>query len=337
MSVIRSIDIGYGGVKFTVGVKGDEPICEIFPSIVGVGGQRPQGDVRPNDTVVTVVDGVRYECGRDGEIVVSKNEGRIEGADYATSPQYLALVNAALSYMGETKIDLLMLGLPISTFSSLKQTLKDAMTGRHEFYCVDPKTGEEELRTVDVKKVVVVRQPLGGLIDAATIDDSNFAGMESEDSLIVDVGHYTLDWVYAKGMNTVEKLCGASNGHGASAIYKVIQTRIQAQTGETVDVNKIEARYSSGAEGIKVNGKLVPFSQFDNDVNHVIKGALQNMLQKVDSTATIDNIVVVGGAAKSYAAVLKEMVKRDDILIPADPRFSNVRGFQIIGADLNAR
>lgn len=302
-----------------------------------MGGQRPQGDVRPNDTVVTVVDGVRYECGRDGEIVVSKNEGRIEGTDYAMSPQYLALVNAALSYMGEKKIDLLMLGLPISTFSSLKQSLKDAMTGKHVFYCVDPKTGEEIEKVVLVDKVVVVRQPLGGLIDAATIDDSSFAGMESEDSLIVDVGHYTLDWVYARGMNTVEKLCGASNGHGASAIYKVIQSRIQAQTGETVDVNKIEARYASGAEGIKVNGKLIPFSQFDSDVNTVIKGALQNMLQKVDSTATIDNVVVVGGAAKSYAAVLKEMIKRDDVLIPAEPRFSNVRGFQIIGADLNAR
>lgn len=337
MSVIRSIDVGYGGSKFTVGVKSSEPVCEIFESIVGVNSPAPQGDVRPHDTVVSVIDGVRYECGRDGDVVVAKNEGRLEGVEYPRSPQYMALVNAALAYMDEEVIDLLMLGLPNSTYSSLKDALRDSMVGVHKFLRVNPKTGREEEYQVEVKKVVVVRQALGGLIDVATIDDSKFEGLESEDSLIVDVGHYTLDWVYAKGMRPVEKLCDASNGHGASAIYKAIQAKIQSVTGETVDVNKIAARYSSGAPGVKVNGRLVEFSNFEADIKGVIRSALQNMLQKVDSSATMDNIVVVGGAAKDYAEVLADITKRDDILIPSDPRFSIVRGFQIIGMDINAR
>ena len=49
------------------------------------------------------------------------------------------------------------------------------MVGVHKFLRVNPKTGREEEYQVEVKKVVVVRQALGGLIDVATILIDDFS------------------------------------------------------------------------------------------------------------------------------------------------------------------
>lgn len=339
-SIVQSIDVGYGGLKrATGGVDGGKIHVEVYSSVVGIGALKMSTDVVPRDTVITEIGGVRYEAGKHAALAVRHNQGRVESANYAMSPQYQALVNSALFYGEADHVDVLVLGLPNSTFASTAANLKKAMTGKHHFIRVD--TSHEEIhRTVQVDEVRVIRQPIGGLVDAMFSTDAGVpgdVGDEGTKTLIIDPGYYTLDWVVADGNSPVEHRTGAGNAMGASSIYRAIQTAIQQQTGSEVDVGRIERAYADGAGTFKSNGKQFYLDQFTSEVDSALMSAMLNMQSKVQSFEDIDNIIVVGGAASLYAKALQRLIGRSDIIVARDPQYANVRGFQHLGVDYASR
>jgi plasmid segregation protein ParM len=74
--------------------------------------------------------------------------------DHVLSPEYLAVACGAMTYMRVQTIDLLLVGLPVSTFALKKTALENRLTGMH-----DLGTGKK----VSVRKVRVLAQPHGAL------------------------------------------------------------------------------------------------------------------------------------------------------------------------------
>ncbi|MEZ4128505.1 plasmid stability protein StbA, partial [Salmonella enterica] len=85
-------------------------------------------------------------------------------ADYANTPSYQALFHAGLLMAGTTDVKMLVTGLPVHQYKDekLRAALEAKFIGEHR---ITPK------RTVNVEKVKVVAQPVGGLFDMINQED----------------------------------------------------------------------------------------------------------------------------------------------------------------------
>lgn len=339
MASVVAADIGYGGVKAAFSDEDGGSSREIFfNSLVSMGAPVMSHDVEPRDTVITVIDGVRYEAGKDAHLAVRHNEGRFESPSYSASPQYRALVAAALHYSGFKDVDVLVLGLPNSTYAVAKDELAKAMTGEHRFIRYNS-DHEERVVTVRVNEVRVVRQPVGGLVDACFSDDPRLADVADSDShtLTIDPGFFTLDFLVSQGLRPIEQRSGALNRAGASAIYRAVQNALQIKLGADVDISRIERAFSEEKEFFKVNGEKYYISAFQSEIESAVRSALLNMSAKVQSYEDIDTILVVGGAARVFAPIIASHIKRRDVIVAGKSVFANVRGFLILGQDYAKR
>lgn len=329
---ICPIDVGFGGVKFALWSKADDMLCRSFAS-VAPSSFRASHDTMPIDVVRTEINGMTYETGYEAHL--AKNGlgfGRVQRPDYPQSPQYMAMVNAALFYIGQNTIDVLVLGLPVSTFVREKQALIDSMTGMHHFTRLDRNDAEPRVIDCEVKKVLVIRQPMGGLYDAFS-NEEIVKDLSDGNTLVLDPGFFTLDWIVAHNKKPIENRCGASNNGGVSAIYKVIASELGRETGETIDIGRIEEAFNKSGEvkTIKVKGETFNLAKYDGLVRGIIQEVLEQMGSQIGTFSDLDNIIVVGGAAELYKRILQPLVPKFNIIVPKDPMFANVRGFQVAG------
>lgn len=106
-------------------------------------------------------------------------------SDYTRTPVYQALALAGISTSTHTKIEQLVTGLPVRLFGdkNRRSEVESIFSGVHKF-------GDA---TVNVKRVRVMRQPLGAFVKAS-------AGGAGNDILskgrvaVVDAGFYSFDW-----------------------------------------------------------------------------------------------------------------------------------------------
>ena len=89
----------------------------------------------------------------------------------------------------------LVLGLPVALFTLKKAALEKAMVGIHQ-------VGGS--KTVTVAKAMAVAQPQGALVHYAS-EHQKMATIGNEQSLIIDPGSRTFDWLVARGMRLVQK------------------------------------------------------------------------------------------------------------------------------------
>jgi plasmid segregation protein ParM len=102
----------------------------------------------------------------------------------------MALLRGALGMMKVSHIDLLVVGLPVALFAVKKAALEKAMTGRHD---------------VGGGKAVTVARPWPCRSRRARwcttpAVHQKMAEIGKEQSLIIDPGSRTFDWLVARGM-----------------------------------------------------------------------------------------------------------------------------------------
>lgn len=123
--VVRSIDLGYGFVKYIRDVRNGNVECGSFASMAPIASERGLGDVlgKRRNTVVLQIDGVNYEVGPDVELVQKAVAVRNMDDDYIASPAYLALLRGAMAFMKKDVIDVLVVGLPVSIMNLRRTAL----------------------------------------------------------------------------------------------------------------------------------------------------------------------------------------------------------------------
>ena len=332
--VIRAIDVGYGNTKYVV----DRPTfknsieCNIFPSLAprcvnnsdisGAGGF-----LKKRDTWRVCVNGFDYEVGPDSVKAQFGNEsGRMLKEDYCLSDNYKALVYGAIQQMKLPHIDILVLGLPMSTWREYKDRLADLMAGKHQI---------NDETTVTIDKVIVAPQPLGGFYDHG-LGIGQFRAMKEQMNLIVDPGFYTLDWVLADGVVPIDARSNAVNNGGMAEVIREVSEHIAK------DFNTTVSQIGSADRIDKALREKAPIRLFGKESHRSIdeylaiakKRALDPLLklvQNVGAAGSIDNIILVGGGAHIYADLVSKEYPQHRIQIAHDAVFSNVRGFQLIG------
>ena len=319
---VRAIDLGFGNVKYVVGHTDQEVKCASFPSLAYTSakdpGARPAAERRR--TVAIPIDGTFYEVGPDVHLAADTFRATQLNDQYVESPEYLALVRGALSYMKVGVIDLLVVGLPVSSFQARKAYLERAMSGVHDI---------GGGRTVEVRKAIALAQPQGALA-YYTAAFHKQKTIEQEQSLIIDPGSRTFDWLLSRGMRLVLKVSSSVN-RGMSDVLKTIAHEISSDIGRPYsDLPAIDLALRTG-KPLMIYQKPYDLTPILPTARAVARRAVSSMMEWITEDYSIQNVILVGGGAFMFKDAVKAAFPNHKIQVVKDPMFANVKGFQLAG------
>jgi plasmid segregation protein ParM len=323
---VEAIDIGYGVTKYTCGFdKSGEPNFASFPSLVP---RAPANDISgyhflARDTKRIESGGVTWEIGPDCYQVANKNDVRPMHDDFINTEEYRVLLKGALAYIGKKEIDYLVLGLPVSNMDK-EQSAREFAEGVHVI--------NDEL-TVTVKNVLVVPQPLGALYNYA-INSDNFERLMQTNSLVLDAGYHTFDFLTTCGLQIKASRSGARPG-GMYSILNAISNSIRTSEGvDFDDLNEIDikldlANYTpaNSKRSLFIYGNEIPLEEHVRNTAPVIGENINFLRNKVQDTKDIAQIVIAGGPGVVFKNGITKAFPKNKLVILNDGIYSNCRGF----------
>ncbi|WP_269106544.1 PRTRC system protein D [Massilia sp. TS11] len=325
--IVRAVDVGRGNTKFVTGVDGGEIRCASFPSEAhptdapldtdNLGGRRK--------TVGVPVGNLVYEVGPDVHLAADVFNSKVLQHDrYCELPEYTALLLGALHYMRVDTVDLLVVGLPVSTFKVRKSVaaLEKRLTGTHEL---------GRSRKVEVRRVKAVAQPAGALMHFGFLNDK-VATMRKERHLIIDPGQRTFDWLVTQGMQLIEKRSHSVNRGMFDVLHSITEGISRALGTQFRDYELVDQALRDGKKPVIFQREYDIAKHFPL-ARKITEQAVAEMLHYVGDAGDIQNIILVGGGAFFFRKAIKDAFPRHQIQEMKDPLFANVRGFQIAGTE----
>ncbi|MGH8437268.1 MAG: PRTRC system protein D [Pseudomonas sp.] len=336
--VIAAIDLGYGYTKYAVRTAGatvEDSFPSFAPTASGSQALGSHGALSKLRVVQVAVNGKKYLVGTDS---VMASDGRLErhrDPAYCTTDAYHALTLAALSYMRQPVIDVLVLGLPLSTLGTYREYLEKKYTGRHEIPASDTLGIEAGPTTVDIRRVMVVPQPAGALLSLA----GEHEDIKSAANLVVDLGYYTMDFLCTNGLRPLPARSGAVEG-GMAAFYDELHAAASLDYAKANPDLPGEFRMPHHSYELALQrNRILRTSAGPLDLNNAIAAAslkidqyLDAVAAKVGNTDDIINVVIAGGGADLLAPRFKVRFPRmRSLLVPKRPQFAIVQGFLTAG------
>lgn len=320
--IVRAVDVGSGNTKFVTAAAGTDIRCASFPSVA-----YPSSDDSPSwpaserkKTVCIPIGSLFYEVGPDVNLAADTFRAKQLHDEYTETPEYMALLRGALSMMKLSRIDLLVVGLPVALFAVKKAALEKAMTGRHDI---------GGGKTVTVGKALAVAQPQGALVHYAS-EHEKMAVIGNEQSLIIDPGSRTFDWLVARGMRLVQKQSYSFN-RGMSDVLRLLAAEITKDIGSLYrDYDAIDLALRTGKQPVIFQKpydmkRLLPLAET------VAEQAVSTMKEWIEAPHSLQNIILVGGGAFLFRKAVKAAFPKHRIHEVKEPMFANVRGFQAAG------
>ena len=325
--IVRAVDVGSGNTKFVTGVVGNEIRCASFPSVAyPSSGETPHWPASERrKTVCIPVGPLFYEVGPDVGLAADTFRAKQLHDEYTESPEYMALLRGALSMMKVSHIDLLIVGLPVALFSLKKSALEKTMAGEHQI---------GGGKTVTVAKAMAVAQPQGALVHYAA-EHKKLATIGTEQSLVIDPGSRTFDWLVTRGMRLVQKQSHSIN-RGMSDVLRLLAAEISKDVGSPYrDYDAIDLALRSGKSPVIFQkpydmGRHLPLAE------SVAQQAVSTMRQWIETPESLQNIILVGGGAFLFKKAVKAAFPKHRIHEVKEPMFANVRGFQLAGQNYAA-
>lgn len=322
---VRAIDVGFGQTKYTVAVHDGAIECAHFPSVALpsmvpsssrpiVGGRRK--------TIEIFTNSMYYEVGQDVLQAGAQVRPPLSIDDYVETPEYHALLLGALALMKVDRIDLLVLGLPVSTFSARKAQLERLATGEHQ-------VGGG--RTVTVAKALVIAQPQGALVTFC-MEQGTPDAFKHQENLVIDAGSRTFDWLCSRGYGLLSKRSGSAP-FGVHNVLQQVGEAIAAEIGESYEERHAIDLALRKQKPLTIYGRPHSVDRYKPIVDSIAQDAVRALLAVVGGGYRFDHIVLVGGGAHLFKKALRAAFPKQKLHEVADPMFANVRGFQRAGMD----
>ena len=322
--IVRAVDVGFGNTKYVTGCSADGIRCASFPSVAYPSARdlsnAPTTERRK--TVAVPIDGLFYEVGPEVNLAADTFRATQMHDRYTDTPEYAALLRGALSLMKLDYIDLLVVGLPVAAFAAKKGALEKAMFGIHE-------VGGG--RAVTVRQALAVAQPQGALVYYASLHQK-IQTIANEQSLIIDPGARTFDWLVTRGMRLVQKKSHSIN-RGMFDIAQAIASEISEDIGTPYrDFDAIDLALRTGKNPV-IYQKTYDISRLMPIAQTIARQAVSSMMQWIDASYSFQNIILVGGGAFLFKKAVKQAFPKHTIHEVKDPMYANVKGFQIAGTN----
>ncbi|MFN7695735.1 MAG: hypothetical protein ACK5O3_16990 [Burkholderiales bacterium] len=339
---VLAIDVGHGHLKMIRRVSEGAYTTHSFPAFaVPVAAGNSASAVMQASLKLTEVDvdGQRFRAGPDIELAIPPGANRNRDDNYSKSPAYLALLKTALHKAGMREIDLLVVGLPMTTLASNREHLRSVLEGTHEVPAFEGERGSStETVTVRVRKVVVLAQALGALFAAA----AQVPDIESERVLTLDLGWHTLDVLVSQGLRVFAERVGAIPGGVAGYIdqlQKSVAAEIQQQRPDLSGHIVVPASIYEQAMQKPAGKRFVSLGPGRFDIDQHRAMAQQNLAQTLEAAAPIIHsandiscIVLAGGGAELLVDVVKKQFPAiARVITLSNPQFAVALGFLLFG------
>lgn len=315
------IDIGYSNLKVAYG--GDNsPITKLIPAGAATVDRLALNimTLQPVDCIRVMVDGEQFGVGLTHSDATFTREIHDQ---YIKTRSYRALFYAGLLLTEYDHIDTLVTGLPVSHMTPENiEFLKKMMTGEHQ---ITPKV------SVTVDKVIVVPQPLGGIVDLSGRDDVPI----EKNILVVDPGFFSFDWAIFQNTKYKQEFSGTSTLACSFLIEKACDLIGQDYGVKPYDYG-IEDAIRRGSKKISVRGKDVEFMPYIERAAKIVAPDVVGSMRKTirNLPEKCDLILFVGGGTSFYKDEIVKAFDDTQVIVSDDPVFANVRGFWYIAKEV---
>lgn len=325
--VVRAVDVGFGHTKFVTAVAGTDIRCASFPSMCYPSARDSSkvAAIESRSTMCIPIGGLFYEVGPDVALAGDAFLPSQMHDRYTETPEYLALLRGALRMMKVPEVHLLVVGLPVALLVARKARLERAVTGTH-----DVGGG----RRVVVHKAMAVAQPQGALLYFSSVA-GKMDRIAGEQSLVIDPGYRTFDWVVARGVRFVQKR-SHSVPRGVADVLQVLASEITQDIGvQYRDLEALDAALRAG-RGPTIYQRPYDLGRMQPMVEKIAGQAVSSMLHWIGDATGFHNIVMAGGGVHLFKGAVKAAFPRQRVLVLKDAMFAKVRGFQIAGMNYAA-
>jgi len=220
---IMGLDVGYGNTKAVysneAGVEHNLVLPSVAHEILDLEHHKDMTATGKTDQVLVEVEGRHFTVGPSAAVF-----GRTLHDNYILTPQYRALVIAALyaafEEIGDATdtVDALVVGLPVYSFSRMKDQLREQMLKPFEVPMPAALRGRLGASiTVQARSVRVMPQPVGAVTDWRSRASGSIGPQDIV--TVCDPGYKTFDWFSMRGSVVVPELSGAFDG-GVSELLK---------------------------------------------------------------------------------------------------------------------
>lgn len=251
------------------------------------------------------INGSKYHAGPAASIGI---EPRGLDPNYIESDEHEALIRASLHLMMRSnhqvieKIDMMVLGLPVSSFTFQKKKLLEIalLTREVPVPLTLQRNGASSTVIVKSEKTIILPQAYGGLRYAAqeiSKDDGPF--FDNSLSMVIDPGYKTFDWFISSGMLPEMKLSGSFDG-GVSSILRQVSQKIGFDHGTgSLEFDQIEDGLNTGA--INLGYKVIDTNPYKSLVLDASRKEIVSFLARIDSNKTrLSRVFLTGGGASFY-------------------------------------
>ena len=320
-AIVRAIDVGHKNVKSVIET-GGELVCRVFPACAPVAKGRDLSDMlgRKRQTILVDVDDITYEVGPDALLAAKVAPAHNMDDDYCLGAEYLALVRGALAYMKVGCVDLLVVGLPVTTFEMRRAALAKRLAGEHPL---------RDGKSILVREVKVLAQPHGALIDYA-LSEAGMQALRRQRNLIIDCGARTFDWLVTQGLKIMEQRSHATN-HGMYDVLQVLAEAIGRQCNiQFHDYERLDFALRTRTNP-QVFGREYDLKPHLPIARKIAQDAVTVLRRYVQDGSDLDNIILSGGAAFFFKDPLRAAFPHHQIHDRRDGLYANVRGFALYG------
>lgn len=324
---VVGLDIGYGNLKVVHGESDREPKIVVAPT-----GAAPAASL-PSNAYGQESDGVVRVCVRDQDYVACiphdrlANHSRVLYEDYSNTDAYRALYYASLLSTKESIINVLVTGLPSDQAQdhALCRRIRSSMTGRHVV--------NRDGKVIAVNEVSVVPQPLGGYVDYMVANDHAEALREAR-TLVVDPGHYSVDWVLMH-VDSIQPDGMGSSKFATSKLLEEASEMIHKDKNGRVSPETLEHALRRGRKTAMLHGNTLDFMPYIEAAGLKLLPAVTNEILNSLRTRrdSVDVVLITGGGAVFYESALRQTFPHSRVVVAPQSVTANARGFWYLGAD----
>ena len=317
------LDIGYGQTKLSftsdpytparnlVLHSGAAPF-ELCPTDLG-----SSSDAR-NEIVRVMVDGREWGAFVDPDAIAGGVSYLNE--DFTRTEAYLAIYKGALAMLRSTEVDHIVTGLPVEYMRDDERVhaLQSRLSGKHVI---------REGRVVNVKRVEVIPQAVGAYYGASDTVPAN--SVKYETVLVIDVGHYSADWVYLVDQAVRREFSGSSFRAGA-AVLQDAAAYIDKECSVPVTAERLFRIVRDGADVVSIAGKRIDVRAA---VAHGSATVSELVLSKIKSclreAGAVSLVLLTGGGARFFEEATKAAFEHARVVVLRNPVMANANGFRL--------
>jgi len=318
--LILGMDIGYSNLKNVSG-SSEESLKELLIPVGVILDDTSNGLRVVDENALRVTVGEEHYIAGLCPADISLDYQRTLHADYPSSIPYKALFHATLLSSSSNVIDVLVTGLPVNQFleESARDKLKAQLLGSHQV---------TKNKNVEVKKVIVVPQPLGGYMHELSRNHD----LSEQRVMVIDPGFFSVDWTIVRNGDVIPRALGTSV-KAVSALFEEVSALIFRDYGGKVSIEDLEKAVSNGKDYIILFGDKIVLKPLIADAANIIgellMSEIKSSLRSIKSD--VDSVLLIGGGASMYKGVASSMFPKSKIIEASNPVLSNAYGFWNIG------